>query len=218
MSAKENRQQILKLITRDVPKDFLQQVMEELPSAYGRAYGSVKALTPALEPAEVRRLLPQERHYVQNAAFRKAATSAGLPSMVKATSPRGEHYPIVTAGEVLMGRIGVAVASRLPRIAKHRQLLACLNSRFEPVNGDLFDPPVLAAQEGMGAIVVTVNPPPRAASQELPLGIFMGVPFTNFKGWHYYAPFEEVIAAYHEEVIQEQPDLAWAKLKKRLEG
>lgn len=218
MRAKENRQQILKLITRDVPKDFLQQVIEELPSAYGRAYSSVKALTPALEPVEVRRLLPQERHYVQNAAFRKAATSVGLPSMVKATSPRGEHYPIVAAGEVLIGRIGVAFASRLPRLAKHRRLLACLNSRFEPMNGDLFDPPALAAHEGMGAIVVTINPPPSAASQELPLGLFMGVPFTNFKGWHYYAPFEEVIAAYHEEVVQEQPDLAWATLKKRLEG
>lgn len=215
MGAKENREQILKLITRDVPRDFLVKVMEALPSAYGQAYGSVTRTTPELQGPEVCRLLPQYRHYSQNAAFRRCATDLGLSATLQATTPKGEHYPIVLAGEVVMGRIGVETSSRLPRLAKHRAVLACLNARFEAINGDLFDNVVRKTDDGMGAVVVTVNPP-RHASQDAPLGIFMGVPFTNFKGWHYYAPFEDVLSAYHQEVVQDQPDLAWATLKKKL--
>jgi hypothetical protein len=218
MRAKENREQILKLITRDVPRDFLVKVMETLPSAYGQAFGAVTGIRPALHASEVRRLLPQQRHYSQNAAFRDCAAELGLSATLQATTPKGEHYPVVMTGEVMLGRIGVETSARLPRLAKHRAMLACLNARFEAVNGDLFNPLVAREREGMGAIVVTVNPPHHHTSQDAPLGIFMGIPFTNFKGWHYYAPFEDVISAYHEEVVQEQPDLAWATLKKTLKN
>lgn len=216
MRASENREKILRLITRDIPRDFLVKVMETLPSAYGQAFGAVTGIQPVLHASELRRLLPQQRHYSQNAAFRSCATELGLNAVLQSTAPKGEHYPVVVTGEVSIGRISVETSSKLPRLAKHRAMLACLNARFEAVNGDLFNPIVPREEEGMGAIVVTVNPPHHEASQDSPLGIFLGIPFTNFKGWHYYAPFEDVISAYHEEVVQAQPDLAWAKLKTTL--
>lgn len=206
---------LLKRFTQDVPRDFLMRVNESLAAAYGLAHEKVKDFEN--EP-ELHRVLPQVRTYQQNRALREAAKVSGLSCEVQSTAPKGEVYPLVMAGDVLLGRVGVNAGKGLPRPAKYRSQLAFLNTQFEQHTGDLFgSTPQQKVEDGMGSLIVTVNPPWSYSRQDEPLGIFVGVPFSNLKGWHYYRPVEEVLAAYHQEVVQKQPDLAWAMLKRQLQ-
>lgn len=204
---------LVEYITAKTPEAFLRHANELLEAAYFAAWQHAETH----ESPEQRRILGQERHYRQNAALRVAGQSAGLIVAAPNTEPKGERYSIVAAEDIRFGRIAVPFHDRIPRFAKHRGAVAALNERLEPVNLSLFDPPATRPSDGLGCMIVTVNPHRRDV-QSVPSQIIVGVPYTSLKGWHLFEPLPNVLAAYHRAVEMEVPDLAWVKLKKQLNG
>ena len=204
---------LVEYIANRTPQDFLQRAIESLEAAYFHAYRD----SETYEEPERRRIQGQIRHYRQNEALRQSAENVGMVWVAAETDPKGERYPLVSSKGVIYGRIGVNFTDRTPRFAKHRRAIAALNSRLEPINFDLFHPPVERPADGLGVLLVTVNPHPRA-SQEKPAGIRVGVPYSNCKGWHLFESVESVMAAYAPAVEIEVPDLALVQLKKKLKS
>ncbi len=202
---------LMQYIASRTPKGFLQLAAENLEAAFVRAYREASTY----EHPEYRRMQGQARHYRQNEALRASAHQAGLCGLATQTDPKGEFYTMVSAQGIVYGRISVNFTNKVPRAAKHRRAIAALNSRLEPVNLDLFNTPVSHDTEGLGVFLVTVNPHERAP-QDMPAGIRIGVPYSNFKGWHMFEPIESVMAAYSVITDAVVPDRAFVTLKKRL--
>lgn len=202
---------LIDYIAARTPQTFLQLAVEELEAAYAQAHREASTY----EHPEHRRVQGQVRHYRQNAALRRAATHTGLVGVAASTDPRGEYYALVRAPGIVYGRISVNVTNRYPRAAKHRRAIAAINSRLEPITLDLFAPQPAQPEEGLGVFLVTINPGRREA-QDIPAGIRVGVPYSNFKGWHLFEPVESVMAAYAPATDIEVPDLALVGLKKKL--
>ena len=202
---------LITYIANRTPQHFLQSVSEALDTAYFQAYR--ESLT--YDEPERRRMQGQIRHYRQNEAFRDAGHKSGLATVSANTSPRGELFPFVATEGVIYGRIGVNFSNRTPRLAKHRQAIASANARLEPINLDFFKPTPEKLTDGLGILIVTVNPHINNP-QDIPAAIKVGVPYTNCKGWHLFEPLESIMAAYASPVEIEVPDLALVLLKKRL--
>ena len=202
---------LVNYITHRTPTVFFTRVTELFESAYFAAHQYSETLD---EPERVR-VRGQLRHYEQNRALRAAASDAGLAAAAPHTDPKGERYSVVTSQDIRFGRIGVPFNNNQPRPSKHRQAIAAVNSRLEPVNFDLFDPPMTRPSDGLGCLLVTANPP-RFEPQSAPYAIIVGVPYTNLRGWHLFEPITSVLAACHAAEQLDVPDLAWAKLKKQL--
>ncbi len=204
---------IVEYITKRTPVSFFARANELLEAAFFDAYQH----SETYEDPEKRRILGQVRHYKQNAALRAAGQAAGLITAAPHTEPKGERYSIVAAEDIRFGRISVPAHNRLPRFSKHRGAIAALNSRLEPVCLSLFDQPPVTPADGLGCLIVTANPHWRDV-QSVPHKIIVGVPYSNMKGWHLFEPLSDVLAAYNQPVEIEMQDLAWAKLKKQLNG
>lgn len=202
---------LMDYIVSCTPRNFLQLAVEGLEAAYSQAHREASTY----EHPEHRRVQGQVRHYRQNEALRTAAQNAGLVGLAAQTDPKGEFYTLVSAQGIVYGRISVNFSNRIPRAAKHRRAIAALNSRLEPINFDLFSPPVDRGTEGLGVFLVTVNPHLRAP-QDMPAKICVGVPFSNFKEWHLFEPIESVMAAFTAKTETTVPDRALVTLKKKL--
>ncbi len=63
--------------------------------------------------------------------------------------------------------------------------------------------------------MVTINPE-REEAQTVPKDIYIGVPYTNLKGWHFFDSVSQVLAGFHGAVEMDVPDMAWVTLKKNL--
>lgn len=204
---------LLNYIVSCTPQDFLQHAIEHIEAAYSLAHREASTY----ESPEHQRVRGQIRHYRQNEALRTAAKHAGLIGLAAQTDPKGEFYTLVSAPGIVYGRIAVNFSNRIPRAAKHRRAIAALNSHLEPINLDLFSPPPERKTDGLGVFFVTVNPALQH-QQDLPAGIRLGVPYSNFKGWHMFEPVESVMAAYSAVTEVAVPDLALVTLKKKLKG
>lgn len=204
---------LIAYIANRTPQYFLQSAVEGLESAYYQAYRE----SSTYDDPEQRRIQGQIRHYRQNAALRDAGQKCGLLSVAASTDPQGEKYTLVTSQGVVYGRIGVNYSDRTPRLAKHRKSIAAINSRLEPLNLDLFNPPAERPADGLGIFLVTVNPHPRQ-SQDTPAAINIGVPYSNCRGWHLFERVESIMAAYATPVEILVPDLALVQLKKKLQS
>jgi hypothetical protein len=157
------------------------------------------------------------RHYRTNSAIRNAASITGLESSTPHTNPKGERYSLIFADSVTFGQIAVPFDNKIPRPSLHRKAIASVNSRFEPINLDLFStPPVInPANEALGCLITTIKPP-HFEGQSVPRDIYIGVPYTNLKAWHIFIPVTEVIAAYRPAQELHVLDSAFATLKKKL--
>ncbi len=202
---------LVSYIADRTPHSFITAVVEGFEAAYSQAFQHSESFAVKSR----RRILGQLRHYRQNDALIRAGESVGQMALAKSTSPSGEHYSFVAAQDIRFGRIAVPFNNRIPRPAKHRSAIAALNARFEPQNNDLFALPSPPVTDGLGCILITVNPP-SWESQSVPASIVVGVPYTNLKGWHLFEPLSEVLAAYNPAQDIAVKDLAWVKLKKQL--
>jgi hypothetical protein len=204
---------LMDYIVTCTPRTFLQLAVEGLEAAYSHAHREASTY----EHPEHRRVQGQIRHYRQNAALRTAASQAGLIGLAAQTDPKGEFYTLVSTPGVVYGRISVNFSNRIPRAAKHRRAIAALNSHLEPINLDLFNPTMDRRNDELGVFLVTVNPD-RRSPQDMPAGVRIGVPYSNFKGWHMFERIESVMAAYSSVSEIVVPDRALVTLKKRLKG
>lgn len=202
---------LVEFIASKTPLAFFTKLVEKLEEAYFLAHQQANTYA---EPERFR-FLPQARHYKQNGAFREAGAEAGLVIAAPHTDPKGERYSLVAADDIRYGRIAVPFHNRIPRLAAHRSTIAAVNARLEPRNFDLFSGGVRPVGDGLGCLIVTVNPH-RSEGQSVPRNICVGVPYSNLRGWHLFSPVSEVLAAYRPAQEIEVPDLAFAKLKKKL--
>lgn len=202
---------LVEFIASKTPLTFFNNLVERLEEAYFMAHQ--EAMT--YDEPERFRILPQARHYRQNAAFREAGIGAGLIAAAPYTDPKGERYSMIAAEDIRYGRIAVPFHNRIPRPARHRSTIAAVNARLEPRNFDLFSGMPRQLGDGLGCLIVTINPH-RSEGQSVPQDIFVGVPYSNLRDWHLFTPVSEVVAAYRPAQELEVPDLAFAKLKKKL--
>ncbi|MBK1650344.1 hypothetical protein [Rhabdochromatium marinum] len=203
--------ELIEYIVSRTPLQFWTRAVELLEEAFFEAYQHAETF----EESERARICGQLRHYRQNAAIRAAGEDTGLTAAAPHTEPKGERYALVASEDIRLGRVAVPFNDNQPRPANHRKMIAALNSRLEPVNLSLFDPTPIRPKDGLGCLVVTVNPP-RFEPQSTPAAILIGVPFSNLRGWHLLEPVSSIIAAYREEQEIKVPDNAWATLKVQL--
>lgn len=202
---------LVEYIASRTPQPFFQAVTERLEAAYAQAHQHAETFAAKSKA----RALGQLRHYRQNDAFIDAGESVGQMALAKSTYPKGEYYSVVAAQDIRYGRISIPFDNRIPRPAKHRRVIAAVNARLEPQNCDLFSPMREAVTDGLGCLVVTVNPA-RSEPQSVPASIMIGVPYTNLKGWHLLEPVAQILAAYNPAQEIAVKDVAWVKLKRQL--
>jgi hypothetical protein len=201
------------LIAAQVPSAFLMALVEQIESSYFEAFRK----TEDVDVPERWRLLPQQRHYLQNIGFRRAAAAAGVEHRIATARNTGEWYPVARCGHVHLARSAIEIRDHRVRPAQHRRALATMNRAFEPVNLDLFTgPSAPVAMAPVAALVLTVNPL-RNASQSTPAEIMLGIPYSDLGGWHLLEPIHSLIAQYRPEVDIQVPDLALVKIRKRIE-
>jgi len=203
---------LIAYLVHRTPSDFLRIAVERMEAAYFAAH---KHVEENCDPPERPRVRGQLRHYYQNQALRVAAKDAGLSNVAAHTDPKGERYSLIASQDIRFGRISVHFRNNLPRPAKHRNVIAAVNSRLEPISLDLFNATASLPTDGLGVLIVTVHPP-AGENQSVPKDFLVGIPYSNVKGWHLFEPVASVLAAYHAPVEIEVPDLAWVALKKRL--
>lgn len=212
-------QQVKQLIEQVIISAISQEAMLRLYTAVAAAFEQADVTARKVLPESPSLALStraQLRHYLQNDAFFTAAGDSGLHAVLQPAASGAEHFPLVIQPRVLLGRVGVMVGRGMSK-SKFRAELAAFNEVLEGQTGDLFSGWAQPTElERLGVLLVTVNPPTHVASQSTPLGIYLGVPFSNLRGWHYYEPLENVLALYHQEVQQAVPDLAFVKLKRQL--
>lgn len=202
---------LVEYIAQRTPVSFIPRAIELLEEAYFEAY----RYSETFDDPEKKRILGQLRHYRQNEAMRTAGLHAGLVAAAPHTDPKGERYSVVFAEDIRFSRIGVPLENSQPRPSAHRKVIAALNARLEPMNLSLFDPVRPVPQDGLGCLLVTVNPHSRDV-QSVPAALMIGVPYTNLRGWHLLEPISTIQAAQHPAQDIDVPDLAWATLKKQL--
>lgn len=178
------RNEIERLLVANFPRDFWISMLDNLSAMYGRAHDSM-ADGLALHPHDLVRALPQVRHYALNSSMRKVGKALDIEVMDLKADNSGENYVVLRSGALQMGRIGVNQGAQIPREAKHRALIAALNSRLEGFTPDLFLPKVHRIPSStLGILVVNVNPKATLSQTEM-VDLQVGVPFSDLSGWHY---------------------------------
>lgn len=217
MSKDDVQKDISGLIVSAFQRDFWLNIQEELHTAYVAANALTMGSIAKLGEPEQNRFRPQARHYVLNAAFRRAAENSGIVCCDVDTTPKGESYIVVNSAGVKISRIGLNYDEKGIRGAKHRSLLAELNESFEGYTPDLFSE--RDKSEGgigtLGMLVLNINPP-HSHSQDSMLDLRIVVPFTNMKGYHFNRSVSELLELYHTEQAVVIPDKVIPLLKKRL--
>lgn len=214
------QKQIDDVISSAFRREFWLDLQEQMYATYQASQEVVTGNALKLERPDFVRLRPQVRHYSLNAAFRRAALSAGYKWIDAETKPKGENYVIVNSNRVRVSRIGLNHDDVAIKSAKHRSLLAELNQDLEGYTPDFFE--VNSNNEtremsgSLGVLVVNINPP-LSSEQDRMLDLRVVVPFTNLKAFHYNRSVVEILELYNNverEVFV--PDIAIPVLKKRL--
>lgn len=220
MNNSDVQQQINVILTNSFTREFWLNLQDELQASYTSAHTLVEGNLARIENAEKVRLRPQLRHYLLNAAFRRAAVNSGHECIDAVTTPKGENYVVVQSQGIKISRIGLNHDQSTLRTAKHRTLIAELNNEFEGYTPDLFQSEqsdnIVSRQDTLGVLAINVNPP-ASFSQDSMLDIRITVPFTNLKGFHYNQSIREILGLYNvANNVIDIPDLAIPLLKKRL--
>jgi hypothetical protein len=161
MSKSDVQEDISAVIVNAFQREFWLNIQEELYTAYVAANALTMGNIAKLGEPEQTRFRPQARHYLLNAAFRRAAENSGIVCSDVDTTPKGESYIVLNSAGVKISRIGLNYDEASIRGAKHRSLLAELNENFEGYTPDLFSE--RAESEGgvgtLGMFVLNINPP-----------------------------------------------------------
>lgn len=184
MNETQVHEAIESLISAHFPREFWVRLIDDLHASYGMAFHAAN-VTLGLHRHEMVRALPQFRHYKLSTALRAVAEASGVEVADLQADHSGENYIVLKSGPLQVGRIGVNQGEALPRGAKHRTLISALNSRLEGYTPDLFakDIPRLPSQT-LGLLLVNINPK-STISQDQMVDLQIGVPYTDFSGWHY---------------------------------
>lgn len=199
-------------------RTFWLNLQEEIMASYAAAHQVAEGGLARLEHPEKIRFRPQARHYFLNGAFRRAASNSGLQCVDAVTQPKGENYCIIESAGIKISRVGMNHNERFIRSAKHRELIAELNSELEGYTPDFFvdEDSKKSLQDTLGVLIINVNPA-LIQSQDRMLDLRVTVPFTNLKGFHYNQSVTKVLELYNSaEEIAPMQDLAIPKLKERL--
>ncbi|EJT7686035.1 hypothetical protein RS481_001637 [Salmonella enterica] len=213
------QKQIDGVLSNAFRREFWLDLQDEMYATYLASQDVVTGGSLKLERPDIVRLRPQVRHYSLNAAFRRAARSAGYECTDAETKPKGENYVIVSSNGVRVSRIGINHDEQKIKSAKHRSLLAELNQDYEGYTPDFFN--LKQTNDGndtsgtLGVLVLNINPP-LSSEQNRMLDLRVVFPFTNLNGYHYNKSVNDILELYAVEREIVVPDIAIPVLKKRL--
>lgn len=221
MNKSEIQTEVEGLLVSNFSRDFWIRATDELNAAYGMTH-EILVNGLRIHRHELLRLMPQTRHYKLSSTLREVAEASGHEVFDLKADHSGENYVALRSGPLQLGRIGINQGSAIPRGAKHRALIAALNSRLEGVTHDLFSPTVhMLPSQTLGLLLVNINPKANLAQDRM-IDLQIGVPFSDLSGWHYLQSCSKIISCYSTMDVsigtpkQKQPDKAIIRIKESI--
>ncbi len=211
----------LSRLMQAIPEDFFKTLEESTVSAFHEAH---KLTLQRYDQPEQVAMIGQNRHALAEAAFRRAAATAGLDVHASHTDPRGGSYSWIGADGVYILRSNIQTSLGLPRPAKFRKGFSALNAWLDPVQLDLLRDVPMPSRDRICAMVVTTAFKPEFGLQDRPAFIGLGIPDEFLSRWHQLKPVNELLALYHDdetakkspvEISAEIKDNAIPRLKKK---
>lgn len=217
MSKVNIQKDISDLIVNAFPRELWLNIQDVFHAQYDAAQQVTMSSALKLDTPGQIRLRPQIRHYTLNAAFKEAALNCGVVHNSVETSPKGEHFVILSSAGVKMSRIGLNHDEPNIKGAKHRTLLAELNESLEGYTPDLFSEKTTdhGPAGTLGVLLLNINPPYHE-SQSRMLDLRVVVPFSNLKGFHFNWSLIELLGLYTGEQKIIIPDNVLPQLKRHL--
>lgn len=208
---------LINAIRQSTPKHFWMECDEYFPAAFKLAFDETRTIDEPWQPT----ILGQHRTCRSHEALRRAARGAGLNEEASHTSPRGGRYCKVTTSDLTLTALVTKVgAKRPPRLTKYRKAIAEVNDWLQPVSLELFSEFEASSIEKNGKIggfLTIVAPPSHHPAQDSPLGVYLWVPYSNFRGTHLYLPISTLISSYDTLPANSVwSDMAWPKIKQNL--
>lgn len=217
MSKIDVQKDIGDLIVNAFPRELWLDIQDVFHAQYAAAQQVTIDSVLKLDAPEQIRLRPQIRHYTLNAAFKRVALNCGVIHNSVETSPKGEHFVVLSSHGVKMSRIGLNHDESNIKGAKHRTLLAELNESLEGYTPDLFSERTIdhGALGTLGILLLNINPTYHE-SQSRMLDLRVVVPFSNLNGFHFNWSLTELLERYTGEQKVIIPDNVLPQLKRHL--
>lgn len=208
---------LISAICQSTPKQFWIECDEYFPAAFKLAFDETRPIGGPWQQTA----LGQHRTFRSHEALGRSARGAGLVEEASHTSPPGWRYCKVTTPDLaLTALVDKVRAKRPPRRTKYRKTIAELNDWLQPVSWDLFSEPEVSSIEKngkVGGFLKIVAPPSHHPAQDSPLGVYLWIPYSNFRGTHLYLPISTLISSYDTLPANSVwSDMAWPKIKQNL--
>lgn len=204
---------LINAIRQSTPKQFWMECDEYFPAAFKLAFDETRTIDGPWQQTA----LGQHRTFRSHEALRRSARGAGLVEEASHTSPRGGRYCKVTTPDLaltaLVDKVG---AKRPPRRTKYRKAIAELNDCLLDLFSE-FEASSIEKNGKVGGFLKIVAPPSHHPAQDSPLGVYLWVPYSNFRGTHLYLPISTLISSYDTLPANSVwSDTAWPKIKQNL--
>ncbi|AYW85877.1 hypothetical protein DN756_19960 [Yersinia pseudotuberculosis] len=217
MNQVDVQKDISDLIVNAFPRALWLNIQDVFHAKYEAAQQVTMGSALKLDGPGQLRLRPQIRHYTLNAAFKEAALSCGVIHNSVETSPKGEHFVVLSSAGVKMSRIGLNYDEPNIKGAKYRTLLAELNEGLEGYTPDLFSERTIdhGPTGTLGVLILNINPPYHEPQSRM-LDLRVVVPFSNLKGFHFNWSLTQLLERYTGEQKIIIPDNVLPTLKRHL--
>ncbi len=204
---------LINAIRQSTPKQFWMECDEYFPAAFKLAFDATRTIDEPWQPQTLGNLRTTRSHE----ALRRAARAAGLVEEASHTSPRGGRYCKVTTPDLalttLVDKVG---AKRPPRRTKYRKAIAEPNDYLLDLFSE-FEASSIEKNRKVGGFLKIVAPPSHHPAQDSPLGVYLWVPYSNFRGTHLYLPISALISGYDTlPASSAWSDIAWPGIRQSL--
>ena len=185
-----------RLIRPHFDRQFFEQAAEAVDGAFASAFRRAASGEHSL-PSQMAHARGMDRYFAVQSAVMKAAVGCGAEEIRSQAGsfpmPLAKHRRFLVA-------TSITDSLEHLRRSKARRLLAGLNGFLEPFQPDLWDEAVEPKGEMLFGMLLIAKG--GGESQQLPSGIFFGVPSASLQSWHFYKPLSAVISLYSEEGVE----------------
>tara|TARA_R110002167_G_scaffold63791_4_gene180389 strand:+ start:1180 stop:1854 length:675 start_codon:yes stop_codon:yes gene_type:complete len=185
-----------RVIRSEIPSAFFSAVPETIDAAFAASHRKATVDGRVL-PAQRAYALGTDRYFAVQCGVVDAAVALGAEDLTARIGPSGYPMPLVRMGRTIIATCITDSLDHLRR-SRARAELATLNSMFEPFQPSFWDDGDAPLLDGFRFAMLLVAKPHRDDQQDLPGGIFFGVPTTSLKSWHFYERVDAVRAQYDE--------------------
>lgn len=209
-----NQEEISRFICQELPRHYLQKVLETIEAAFSKSDRHLKATyqqVPLAGPG------PQSHHYMVQEALLRLPESESFEVRNQSTRPAGGHYALIRAGNLQI-TTSIITMGRTPPIrdAAFRRLLALINSRLERQHPDLFSSsasPLGPSQDSLHALLLPYVSKWSETDHSSPIGIAVAVPYSDpRRDFHLFMDVNQ-LWQYYDEQGDALEDIAYPKLR-----